>query len=154
MRRPRNRSMVRRQRPHTKAVYTESASRIQRFYQVYVEHRYQGLCNNHDDDEIFMLNPVSMIPKRLLVVVNGWAFHALHLLTWLLKSGKHPMTRETIDPAVKDECVDKIEFFMRHDIKESSFGRKSGHYRRRSPYLKALDKARRCKTKNTHTMVW
>ncbi len=146
MRRPRNRSLARIQRTHTKAVYTESASKIQRFFQTYIEHRYEGLCNNHDDDEIFMLNPVRMIPKSLLVVVNGWAFHALHLFTWLQKSNKHPMTRVTVDPAVKKECVEKIEFFMKQELKDSSFGRKSGHCRRRAPYLKALKKARRCRT--------
>lgn len=147
MRKPRNRSLIRSQRPHTKAVYTDSASKIQRFFQTYVEHRYEGACKNHDDYEIFMLNPVSTIPKRLLVVVNGWAFHALHLLTWLQKSDKHPMTRDTVDPSVNKECVDKIEFFLRQEFKESSFGRKSGHYRRRAPYLNALKKARRCKTR-------
>lgn len=146
MRKPRNRSLIRRQRPHTREVYSESATKIQRFFQGYVENRYLGVCNNHDDVEIFMLNPVSTIPRRLLVVVNGWAFHALHLLAWLEKSDKNPMTRDTMSPLVRKECVDKIEIFMRQECKEQSFGRKSGHYRRRAPYLKVLRKALICKT--------
>ena len=136
MRNSRNRSLIRKSRPHSKQKYSDSASYIQKYYRRYIDSRYMGLCRNFDDDDIFTLTPVSIIPRSLLIVVDNHGFNACNLLTWICKSGKHPITREPIGDNVVSECVNHIQFFLSVEcIKKSS---KGSFCQKRKAYYKSL----------------
>jgi len=136
MRKPRNRSLIRKSRPHSKKKYTNSAKHIQSYYRKYIDRRYKGLCRNYDDDDIFTLTPVSLIPDTLLVVVDNHGFNSCNLLTWICKSGKHPITREPVGCDVIKDCVTNIQVFLGVEcIKKSSRG---SFFQKRKSYTKSL----------------
>lgn len=136
MRKPRNRSLMRKSRPYSKQKYTDSASYIQKYYRQYIDSRYKNKCRNFDDDDIFTLTPVSIIPRSLLVVVDNHGFNACNLLTWICKSGKHPITREPVDANVILQCVKNIQLFLSVEcIKKSA---KGSFFQKRKAYHKSL----------------
>lgn len=138
MRKPRNRSLIRKSRPHSKKKYTSSATCIQRCFKKFLKNRYSDCKNNHDDD-IFTLNPVYMIPRHLLIVVDDQAFNSCSFLTWGIKTGKHPLTRRDLSIAMMKYCVCNIRTFLTIDCRKDSIGKKSSFYKKRKPYIKALN---------------
>ena len=89
---------------------------------------------NFDDDDPIMLNPVHLIPRVLLVVLDNQAFHAGHLLTWILKCKKkpiHPYTRKPLKMSITNECVSRIVEYLYTDSKNFR-NLKKGFYSRRN----------------------
>lgn len=128
MRRPRQRRLKRSRRKHSKDVYDLSASKIQRGFRTYLDCRYEKVCTNYKDDECIMLQPVSRIPRVLLIVLDGFGFDARHLLTWMNRSNSHPLSRCPLSKTTKKKCVEKIVRYL-EDVQNRSgpkgyFGRK------------------------------
>ncbi|CAM9955846.1 unnamed protein product [Laminaria digitata] len=63
MRIPRNRRSGRFQRKYTREEYIRSANIIQKAFQKFLKNRYSGTCKNFDDNDIFTIEPVHLIPK-------------------------------------------------------------------------------------------
>lgn len=137
MRKRRNRSLVRKSRPHSKKKYASSATCIQKCFKRFLYNRYNE-CKNNDDDDIFTLNPVYMIPRNLLIIIDDQAFNACSFFKWGLKTGKHPLTRKDLSVAMITSCVHSIKNFLIVDCRKDSIGKRTGFYKRKKPYLKAL----------------
>jgi len=134
MRKPRNRSQRRKERPHDKNCYNNCATLIQKAYRKYISNRYANICRNHEDDDLFTLIPVVNIPRDLLVIYDNHAFHAYYLLKWLIKTSKHPLSREIVGPHVKKECVEKITFFLNNQY----YGKRKGYHSEKKTYKKEI----------------
>ena len=110
---------------------------IQRCFKKFLKNRYD-YCKNNEDDDIFTLSPVYMIPRDLLVIIDKQAFNACHLLKWVSRSGKHPLTREDVPEEVVGICVNCIKNFLYFECIKSSIGNKTGFYKKRKQYTQAL----------------
>ncbi|AAR26837.1 FirrV-1-A13 [Feldmannia irregularis virus a] len=110
--RKRHRRLTRKQRPHARTVYLAAAATIQRFFRAYLAKRYRALCRNHADPECITLEPVSLIPRPLLVILDGHAFDARGLVKWLMNSKTHPLTRQPISSGVFVSCMRKLHVFI------------------------------------------
>ena len=137
MRRPRNRRESRFKRSRPKHEYVKSANIIQKRARVYLENRYSGICRNCDDDDIFTMDPVYMIPRSLLVVLGGHGFNSCDMLKWVMRSTNpsHPITREDLHESVDAVCVDKILNFLSSDSKIIC---KKGYHKNRKKYKNVL----------------
>jgi len=142
MRKPRNRSLNRINRRHDKQTYMKSANIIQTFFKNFLRKRYDGICINFDDDDIFTYEPVSHIPRELLIVVEEHGFNALNLLLWIMRSTDdfqvHPITRNKFDESTEILSIYKIATFLRKD--SENFKWKKGYYRRRKHPNRVLTK--------------
>lgn len=138
MRGPRCRRLKRSQRSHSKDTYHRSASRIQRCFRRYLHFRYEKSCSNAMDDECIMLQPVSLIPRSVFVVLDGMAFDSRHLLSWMTKSNSHPLTRQPVSHELKKTCVDKAVSFLGSEQKRISNRR--GHFSRKRTLKRTLDR--------------
>lgn len=148
MRNPRKRRKNRSERIHSKITYVKSANVIQKASRIYLEKRYQKLCANFDDDDFIMLNPVKLIPRSLLIVLDNQAFHCGYLLKWILKSNKplHPLTREPLEEGIRTECVSKIVEYLYSDNKNFR-NLKKGFYKRRNQIHKVTKQWQKCQFK-------
>jgi len=149
MRNPRRRRKNRSERKYSRETYVKSANIIQVASRKYLEHRYKSLCANFDDDEFIMLNPVKLIPRNLLIVLENQAFHCGYLLKWILKSQKpiHPLTREPLKENIKVECVSKIIEYLYTDSKNFR-NLKRGYYKRRNNIHSVTKQWQKCQFKN------
>lgn len=138
MRRPRRRRLRRSQRPHTKGVYQRSAVTIQRCFRRYLDLRYKRSCLNSMDDECIMLQPVSRIPRGVLVVLDDMGFDSRHLLAWMTKSNSHPLTRKPFPDDVKKLCLDKAVLFLSSEQKRIS--NRKGYFSRKRVLRRTLDR--------------
>lgn len=150
MRRPRCRRLKRSQRPHTKEAYQRSASKIQRCFRRYLTFRYEKSCVNFMDDDCIMLQPVSRIPREVLVVLDNMGFDSRHLLAWMTRSDSHPLTREAFADDVKKLCLDKVVSFLRLEQKRTS--NRKGYFSRKRILKRTLDRhveLEKCKRRRT-----
>lgn len=150
MRGPRHRRLKRSQRVFPKEKYRESAMIIQRCYRKFLRVRYEGVCLNSKDDECIMLQPVSNIPRGVLVVVDKMAFDSRHLLAWMTKSGSHPLTREPLPDKVKHLCVEKSALFLTSEQKRIT--NRKGYFSRKRTLKRTLDRhadIERCSRRRT-----
>lgn len=138
MRGPRSRRLKRGQRPFTKETYLKSACKIQRCFRSFLKYRYEKSCSNYMDDECIMLQPVSGIPRGVLVVVDNMAFDSRHLLSWMTKSNSHPLTREKLSDDVKKVCLDKAVLFLWSEQKRIS--KRKGYFSRKRTLKRTLDR--------------
>ena len=140
MRSPRNRHSIRKNRVHKRETYIKSANVIQTVCSKFLKQRYKGKCINYNDDDIFTFEPVCLIPRGLMIIVEGHGFNSLNLLSWILRSSKrfqvHPITRNKLEECVEILCVYNIASFLRNDSK--NFTSKKGYYRRRKLAAKVL----------------
>ena len=138
MRRPRNRRESRFKRSRSKHEYIKSANIIQKRARVYLKNRYFGICKNHDDDDIFTMDPIFMIPKKLLVVISGHGFNSCDILKWTMRSTNpsHPITREILPDIIDEICVDKILNFLSSGSKKIIC--KKGYHKNRKKYKNIL----------------
>lgn len=143
LKRKRNRSTVRKNRPHTQELYQASARIIQRTFRTFLKNRYVKLCKNHDDCECISLTPITEIPRSLLVVVDKTAYCAIGLSQWSMKSNRDPMTRKILPIGTKEKCVSKIESFLKAERR--IYKRKGFHSRQKKhrKLLKILQNVRR-----------
>lgn len=74
-----------------------------------------------------MLDPVCLIPRGLLVVINNNAFDARYLLPWLEKSCVDPLTRKTLSPDTRAACVRLVHKYLTREERTSQ----KGFYKRR-----------------------
>ena len=148
MRNPRKRRKNRSERKHSKITYIKSANLIQKYARKYLEKRYENLCANFDDDEFIMLNPVKLIPRSLLIVLDNQAFHCGYLLEWILKSKNHlhPLTREPLQEGIKTECVSRIIEYLYTDNKNFR-NLKRGYYKRRNSIHSVTKRWQKCQFK-------
>jgi len=144
-----NTNDTRSERKYSRETYVKSANIIQVASRKYLEHRYKSLCANFDDDEFIMLNPVKLIPRNLLIVLENQAFHCGYLLKWILKSQKpiHPLTREPLKENIKVECVSKIIEYLYTDSKNFR-NLKRGYYKRRNNIHSVTKQWQKCQFKN------
>lgn len=150
MRGPRCRRLKRSQRKFSKEKYTESAVIIQKCFRKFLSVRYEGLCLNSRDDECIMLQPVSDIPRGVLVVVDDMAFDSRHLLAWMTRSDSHPLTREPLPDRLKHLCVDKAVVFLTREQKRIS--NRKGYFSRKRTLKRTLDRhadLAKCKRRRT-----
>ena len=140
MRKPRNRHTIRKNRVHKRETYIKSANVIQSVCSKFLKQRYKGKCINCDDDDIFTFDPVCLIPRGLMIIVEGHGFNSLNLLSWIFSSTKrfqvHPITRNKLEEYVEVMCVYNIACFLRNDSR--NFTSKKGYYRRRKLATKVL----------------
>ena len=138
MRSPRNRHSIRKNRVYKRETYIKSANVIQSFCSKFLKQRYEGRCINYDDDDIFTFEPVCLIPRGLMIIVEGHGFNSLNLLSWILRSSKgfqvHPITRNKLEECVEVLCVYNITCFLRNDSKKFT----KGYYKRRKLAKKVL----------------
>ena len=127
----RQRRLLRRRRPHKRSVYTAAAATIQRFFRAYLLRRYSSICQNYADTDCITLEPVSLIPRLLLVVLDGQAFDARGLVKWLVHSKTHPLTRRPIDPYTFVSCMQKLHYFILQDEQLLLSNKEKGFCRRR-----------------------
>ncbi|CAM9470135.1 unnamed protein product [Laminaria digitata] len=120
MRIPRNRRSGRFKRKYTREEYIRSANIIQKAFQKFLKNRYSGTCKNFDDNDIFTMEPVHLIPKELFICVEDQGFNVCHLLLWIIRSKTqvHPMTRNTLQPSTSIQCVEQIARFLARDSKK------------------------------------
>lgn len=150
MRGPRCRRFNRSQRPYSKETYNKSAAIVQRSFRRFLASRYDSVCLNSKDDECIMLQPVSNIPRGVLVVVDNMAFDSRHLLSWMTKSNSHPLTRESLSDDVKKTCVDKAVLFLTREQKRIS--NRKGYFSRKRILKRTLDRhvdLEKCKRRRT-----
>lgn len=151
MRGSRRRRLKRSQRPFSKETYSKSACKIQRCFRSFLKCRYEKSCSNYMDDECIMLQPVSSIPRGVLVVVDNMAFDSRHLLSWMTKSNSHPLTRENLSDEVKKVCLDKAVLFLKREQKRIS--NRKGYFSRKRTLKRTLgrhvelDKCKRRRTR-------
>ena len=139
MRRPRNRRENRFNRTRSKHDYVKSANMIQNMARRYLEDRYRKLCKNYDDDNIFTMEPIYMIPRSLLIVLSGHGFNSCDMLKWICRPASvpsHPITREKLECSVQETCVDNILTFL--SIEGKKILCKKGFHRNRKQYSKLL----------------
>jgi len=139
MRKPRRRRENRFNRKHDRSKYIDSANIIQKRCREFINNRYKSECSNYDDDEFIMLNPVKLIPRVLLLVLDNQAFHVGHLLKWILRSKNpiHPLSREPLDMKIQIECVYRVSYYLYNDnIIRSS----NNFYSLRNKHIKLLKK--------------
>ena len=140
MRKYRNRHLIRKNRVHKRETYIKSANVIQTFCSSYIKRRYEGECINCNDDDIFTFEPVCLIPRGLMVVVEGHGFNSLSLLSWILRSSKgfqvHPITRNKIEEDIEVICVYNIACFAKNDSVQ--FKNKKGYWKRKKGATKVL----------------
>ena len=138
MRSPRNRRLTRFNRKYDKRVYVNSANKIQNQCRHYLKNRYSGMCKNSDDDDIFTFEPVYLIPRSLLQVVEGHAFNSLDLLIWIMKKTErfqfHPITRNELTEEHEITSVLNIAVFSAENDKKF----KKGFYKRKKKSNKVL----------------
>lgn len=150
MRRPRCRRLKRSQRPYSKKDYHKSASTIQRCFRRYLEFRYEKTCLNFKDDECIMLQPVSRIPRGVLVVLDNVGFDSRHLLAWMTKSNSHPLTRVVFSDEVKKDCLDKAVLFLK--LEQKRISNRKGYFSRKRILKRTLDRHEdlaKCKRRRT-----
>lgn len=100
---------------YTKKVRTESCVKIQIMFREYLNRRYKNISPNYDDLDYITLEPVSMIPKGLVYVMDDVMFNAASLLVWISKTKKHPLTRASIPPSTICRCYDIVSKFIHSD---------------------------------------
>jgi len=138
MRKPRNRRLHRSKRIHDKKVYKKSANIIQKCCRKFLKNRYNGICRNYNDYDIFTFEPVYLIPKELLIVIEGHGFNSLSLLKWIMRkeSQVHPITRNILSEECEVTAICKIAIFLRRD--SENFRCKKGYFKRRGQPNKVL----------------
>ncbi|ACH46840.1 unknown [Feldmannia species virus] len=112
MRGPRLRRLKRRSRVHSGEKYEKSATAIQRCFQTYLAKRYAKLCRNYNDVECITLEPVSLIPRDVLIVIGGVGFDCRNLLQWLMTSNLNPLTRDVLPRDTRLVCLRKLHVFI------------------------------------------
>ena len=93
---------------------------------------------NFLDDECIMLQPVSRIPRGLLVVIDRQGFDSRHLLAWMTRSNSHPLTRDKFPDDVKKMCLDKAIMFLRSEQKRIS--NRKGYFSRKRTLKRTVDR--------------
>lgn len=136
MRKPRDRRLARKTRPHTKAVYAAMATRIQRRFREYCSTRYGSVCSNYNDTDYISMNPVGSIPRDLLFVCDSTGFDAREMFTWMLQSNVHPISREPFTPPQRIRCAQHLRRFVSNSRKRQ-VGKK-GFFSRHRSVLNAL----------------
>lgn len=136
MRKPRNRRLVRKNRPHPKQLYVDMATRIQKQFREFCARRYIGLCVNYNDTDVISMNPVGDIPRDLLFVTNERGFDARELFTWMLKTNADPISRQEFTKDQRRECAQRLKDFIRSSRK-AQLGKK-GFFSSHRPVLNAL----------------
>ena len=150
MRRPRCRRLERHRRPHTKYAYQQSAVKIQRCFRRFLVSRYAESCTNYDDDDCIMLQPVSHIPREVLLVVDKIGFDSRHLLAWMARSSANPLTRAPLQHDVKKLCLDKAVMFLRREQKRIS--NRKGYFSRKRILKRTIERhvdLDKCKRRRT-----
>lgn len=145
MRVPRNRRKGRRDRKHSKKEYVRSCIIIQNAFRRYLKRRYSSLCSNYADDECIMLEPVHMIPRGVLMVIDRVAFDCRHLLSWMEKSNSHPLSRTPLQPSLKEACVEKVVVFLKKESSRISNSR--GFFSRKRVLERILDRHEKIRRK-------
>ena len=138
MRRPRGRRLKRSRRQYARETYQQSAVKIQRCFRNFLSVRYAKLCANSGDDECIMLQPVSHIPREVLLVVDKIGFDSRHLLVWMAKSNVNPLTRRPLSHDVKKLCVDKAVTFLRCEHRRTST--KRGYFSRKRVLQRTIER--------------
>lgn len=150
MRGRRRRRLKRSQRPFSKETYLKAARTIQRCFRRFLKYRYKKLCFNFEDDECIMLQPVSSIPRGVLVVVDNMAFDSRHLLSWMTKSNSHPLTRDPLPDELNKVCIDKAVLFLSREQRRIS--NRKGYFSRKRTLKRTLDRhveLEKCKQRRT-----
>lgn len=137
MRKPRNRRLARKNRPHPKQLYADMATRIQKQFREFCARRYIGLCVNYNDTDYISMNPVGEIPRDLLFVTNERGFDARELFTWMLKTNADPVSRKEFTKGQRKECAQRLRDFIKTSRK-TQLGKK-GFFSSHRPVLNALD---------------
>jgi len=137
MRIKRNRRKNRKCRKYSKKVYIDSTIRIQRCFRRFIDIRYADVCSNYKDDDCIMLDPIKMIPRDVLIVMNDIGFDCRHLLSWIKKSNSHPLTRGPILDSDKKSCFDRVINFLENEIKRNS--NRKGFFSRKKILKRTLE---------------
>lgn len=137
MRSPRQRRYKRSQRLHPKQTYILAAVKIQRVFRKYLDRRFKSLCVNYEDDECIMLQPVSRIPRSLLIVMDKVAFDCRYLLIWLKRSNVHPLSRAELPKGIRKKCLKKVKMFLKYQQNKCP---KKGFYSRRRALKQTMDR--------------
>lgn len=134
MRKPRNRRYNRFKRNYKREEYIRSANIIQNFCKRFLKNRYSGKCKNFDDNDIFTMEPVHLIPRELFLCVEDHGFNVCNLLLWIMRKNDqvHPITRNPLLPIVSIICVERIAQYLATDSKHFR-GKKNFFYRRKLP---------------------
>lgn len=139
MRAPRNRRNSRYNRKHSKQVYIESSIKIQRCFRNFLETRYSKLCpKNYKEDECILFEPVRLIPRDVLVVVDEVGFDCRSFLTWMTKSSTHPLTRERVPDSFKIRCISSAVVFLERENRRNS--NRKGFFSRKRILRRTLQK--------------
>ena len=93
---------------------------------------------NSMDDECIMLQPVSRIPRGVLVVLDDMGFDSRHLLAWMTKSNSHPLTRQAFSDDVKKLCLDKAVLFL--SLEQKRISNRKGYFSRKRVLKRTLDR--------------
>jgi hypothetical protein len=150
MRRPRCRRSKRHRRPHSKSTYQHAAVKIQRCFRRFMILRYADSCTNYNDDDCIMLQPVSHIPREVLLVVDKIGFDARHLLAWMARSSANPLTREPLEHDVRRLCLDKAVTFLRSEQRRIS--NRKGYFSRKRILKRTIERhvdLEKCKRRRT-----
>jgi len=114
----------------------QSAIKIQKAFRLFLTLRYKELAHvNYDDMDYIDMEPVSLIPKGLLISLEGTGYNALSLLSWLKTKNSNPVTREPLQDMIPFNCIDQLEKF-KDQTRYLSKGK--GYYAHKRQYIKVL----------------
>lgn len=135
------RSKRRRSNKKHRLLNEEYVIKIQRFFRSFLKRRYiHKVPNNYDDVDNIDMEEVYMIPKYLLISLDGTGYNALSLLKWLSKNDKDPVRRVQVDYIIPCNCIDGIELYKN---KTKFITKKSGYFKNRRKCSKIIEKYRK-----------
>ena len=119
---------------------SNSAIKIQRIFRNFIKERYKIIApKNYLDVDYIDMDDVNMIPRGLITCIDGTAYNALSLLTWLSTNNTNPLTREKIDEMTPFICLDQISNFVENSRNTS----RKRYYSKYKKHLNVLNKFKR-----------